>query len=75
MPRVPVGIYGVASRAQGTAVRVSWLVALGGDEAWVDFAGWVWCSPGMAGSLPIPRFRVPIRSLRRDRQQEGPLPG
>jgi len=71
----PVGMYGVASRALGTAVHVSWLVTLGGDEAWVALAVWVLVFLGMSGSLLAQRLRAPARGLRRDGQEGGPLPG
>ena len=71
----PVGMYGVASRALGTAVHVPWLVTLGGDEAWVALAVWVLVFLGMCGSLLAQRLRAPARGLRRDGQEGGPLPG
>ena len=71
----PVGMYGVASRALGTAVHVPWLVALGGDEAWVAFAVWVVVFLGMCGALLTQRLRAPVRGLRRDREEGGRLPG
>jgi hypothetical protein len=71
-------MYGVASRAQGTAVRMSSLVTLGGDEAWADFAAWVVVFPGdgrvtadpaVPGSYPRPPPRPvaggPVAGLTR----------
>src|SRR5262249_10597855 len=36
----PVGMYGVASRELGMALRVSWLTTLGRYEAWLALAVW-----------------------------------
>jgi tellurite resistance protein TehA-like permease len=57
----PLGMYGVASRALGTATGVSWLVTLGRDEAWVALAAWAAVAAGMAASLLGPRLRAPAR--------------
>jgi tellurite resistance protein TehA-like permease len=57
----PLGMYGVASRALGTATGVSWLVTLGRDEAWVALAAWVAVAAGMAASLLGARPGAPAR--------------
>jgi len=44
----PVGMYGVASRALGAVLRVSWLVTLGRYEAWLALAAWVAVVTAMA---------------------------
>lgn len=47
----PVGMYGVASRELGTALKVSWLATLGGDEAWAALAVWAVVTAAMAVTL------------------------
>ncbi|MGA8115492.1 MAG: tellurite resistance/C4-dicarboxylate transporter family protein [Actinocatenispora sp.] len=53
----PIGMYGVASRELGTALRVDWLVTLGAGEGWVAFGVW------LAGFTAM--VAVALRSLRR----------
>ena len=48
----PVGMYGVASRELGLALRVSWLVTLGRYEAWLALAVWAAVALAMAWALP-----------------------
>jgi tellurite resistance protein TehA-like permease len=47
----PIGMYGVASRELGTALRVPWLVTLGRDEAWLALAAWAAVALAMALAL------------------------
>jgi tellurite resistance protein TehA-like permease len=47
----PLGMYGVASRELGAALRVPWLVTLGRDEAWLALAAWAAVSLAMALAL------------------------
>jgi tellurite resistance protein TehA-like permease len=49
----PVGMYGVASRELGNALRLPWLVTLGGDEAWAALAIWALVLAAMIGSLAL----------------------
>lgn len=44
----PVGMYGVASRALGAVLHVSWLVTLGRYEAWLALAAWAVVAAAMA---------------------------
>ena len=55
----PVGMYGVASRELGAALRVSWLVTLGRVEAWVALAVWAVVFLAMAGALAWRSARLP----------------
>ena len=48
----PIGMYGVASRELGAALRVPWLVTLGRDEAWLALAVWAAVSLAMAALSP-----------------------
>jgi tellurite resistance protein TehA-like permease len=49
----PIGMYGVASRELGSALRVPWLVTLGRDEAWLALAAWAAVSLAMTlAALP-----------------------
>jgi tellurite resistance protein TehA-like permease len=58
----PLGMYGVASRALGTAAHVWWLVTLGRFEAWAALAAWVAVFAGMTGSLAgLLHRRAPVR--------------
>jgi tellurite resistance protein TehA-like permease len=43
----PIGMYGVASRELGAALRLPWLVTLGRDEAWLALAAWAAVSLAM----------------------------
>jgi len=45
----PIGMYGLASRELGAALRVPWLVTLGRDEAWLALA--VWAAVALAMTL------------------------
>jgi tellurite resistance protein TehA-like permease len=55
----PLGMYGVASRELGAALRVPWLVTLGRDEAWLALAAWAAVSLAMALALS-PGRRSPV---------------
>ena len=55
----PVGMYGVASRELGAALRVSWLVTLGRVEAWLALAVWAVVFVAMAGALAWRSARLP----------------
>ena len=56
----PIGMYGVASRELGAALRVPWLVTLGRDEAWLALAAWVAVSLAMGLALaPARGSRAP----------------
>jgi tellurite resistance protein TehA-like permease len=63
----PVGMYGVASYELGQALHVSWLVTLGGDEAWLALAVWVVVFAAMLGSFAGALARNPARAARRPR--------
>ena len=43
----PIGMYGVAGRELGAALRLPWLVTLGRDEAWLALAAWAAVSLAM----------------------------
>ena len=53
----PIGMYGVASRELGAALRVPWLVTLGRYEAWLALAAWA------ALSLAMTLTALPRRTL------------
>ena len=48
----PVGMYGVASRALGAVLHVSWLVTLGRYEAWLTLATWVAVVVALVAAAP-----------------------
>ena len=54
----PIGMYGVASRELGAALRVPWLVTLGRDEAWLALAAWAAVS--LAMTLAALSRRAPV---------------
>lgn len=59
----PVGMYGVGSRELGAVLRVSWLVALGRDEAWAALAVWVAVAAAMivAAGAGVAAWRASAR--------------